>query len=236
MMEVGTRIYDLDYARVFKEVLSSLMKMRFDLKRVEAGKGQIEALWKGRGRDPDEKVEVLLTSTDYGIQVTMSSKTASPMAKVLSRSASIAVFFSTLDGLIGDHAVDVEHPDGYPSYYPGPGRKLASHELSPNVWYPISMALTEGLFLIAFGAPVIDSFIIDPLGLCFLIIGVLLIIAAALMGRGHMTAGGSIAIICGFLTLPLGLLGIFAGTWAFKIRDDKVPLIPDHSYILGGSG
>jgi hypothetical protein len=236
MEEVGTRTYKRGYQKVFKEVLSSLVNRGFQLKKADIGSGHLMAIWKGKGLNPDEKVDVRIFSTEFGVQVTLWAGTTSALARRQNKSVSVPMFFSSLDGRIGDYAVDWVQPDGYPSYYPGPSSQLASHKNTPSIWYPISMVLTEGLFLIFFGAPGLNSYFGWPIALCIVFIGVFLLMAGALMEMGHLTAGGIIAIICGGITIPIGFLGIYAGLWAFRIRDGRVPLIPDHGYMIGGSG
>jgi hypothetical protein len=236
MAEVGTMHYTLEYERVFKEVVSSLVERGFSLKATDVGKGTVRALWKGRGRDPDEMAEVRVIVHDHGVEVSMWARTASVLATRQVGSASVAVFFTALQGRIGDHAIKWQPPDGVPPWYPGPGPALASYGFSPTPWFPISLSLAQALLMLVFGfAGLFDPYL-WTIGLCDVVLGLLLVLAAVLMRTGHLTAGGSIAVIVGILTIPLGAMAIVAGIWAFRFRDGKVPLIPHQSYMIGGSG
>lgn len=239
MTEIGTRTYQLDYERVFKEVLSTLVDRGFQLKTTDMARGYLSSIWIGRYRDPDERVDVRLWTTGPGVQVMIWAKTASWLARRQERSASVPVFFHYLDERIGDSAVEFDTPEGYPSYYTGPGVQLENYGFSTTLWYPISLALTNALILLfigtgtsAYGPSTFGAF----LAFCEVGIAAILLTAAALMGMGRLNGGGVVAIIGGILSFPLGLLAIVADIWALKMDKGRVPLIQDHSYLPGGLG
>jgi len=233
MAEVGTRTYRLEYPKVAKEVMATMLEHDLQLKKTDIQGGHLIAIWRGRYRDPDERVDVRLWTSPWGIQVMAWAKPTSPLAKRIDGSGSIPVLFHGLDERIGKFAVDMNAPEGYPPYYPGPDAQLWSYRLSPSIWWAVALALTNGLIPLFFGTMGMFFDAIPLIALCNIIMGTMMLIAATLLALGKLTAGGWMALVCGILMFPIGLLGIVAGLWAFKVRDNRVPLIPDHSYALG---
>jgi len=228
------RTYGLARRLVLKAVIATLVDEGFQLTKADTSSGHIEAKWRGRGREPDEGVEVRVWGPDDEVNVTMKAEVIATLTSGPRRPTSLSTFFSALDGRIGEHALVDEHAETAPSYSPGLVEDLAQRWSHHTIRYPIALALANALFLVLSGTMGLFVFEDPLLPLCVIAISIPLIMGATLMASGRPRLGGMVASIGGMLSLPLGVLGIMAALWAFRIHEQRV--IQDRGILFGGLG
>lgn len=228
------RTYGLARRLVLKAVIATLVDEGFQLTKADTSSGHIEAKWRGNGKEPDERVEVRVWGPDDEVNVTMKAEVIATLTSGTRRPTSLSMFFSALDGRIGEHALVDEHAETAPSYSPGLVENLPQQWSRHTIRYPIALALANALVLVISGTMGLLVFGDPLLPLCVIAISIPLLVGATLMASGRPRLGGIIASIGGVLSLPLGVLGIMAALWAFRIHEQGV--IQDRGILFGGLG
>jgi len=95
---------------------------------------------------------------------------------------------------------------GYPQYQQPPPK--------PNPDLAVGLAALNGI--IAFGLAFVYMELLVALGLFLLIIAVLLLVGAGLIGAKQYKGGAVLCYIGGAITIPLGMMGIYAGGIAWN--------------------
>lgn len=215
MSATDTRIYSDTYERVFTEAQNALIDCKFKIEASDVNRGKIMASAGMSLTSWGETLAVTVGTTQYGVQVTMFSK---PYILDWGKSKeNVRNFFLALERRL---AV----PTRYPPIAPGTAQawRTASYvghappEPSPVV--PTVLALLNGVVPLLF----VPYFIGLDLGIGYAFAGFMLLVAfilfigSTLIFAKKYKAGAVFCALGGAITIPIGMLGIFAALKAWE--------------------
>jgi hypothetical protein len=230
MAEGGYVYYRERYERVFVEAQGALSDCRMRTDAADSAAGSISATTGISALSWGERVNVAVGATPQGVYV--SANSSAKVNDIGKGNENLRRFFEALDRRLPGARIGFPAGNrwgqayGYqPNLAAWPNYTPLGQPTPPGMMGAVAAATFNGIVALFLGFSMVGTpGIGTELGACMSFAALMLILGAALIGAKSYKAGAVLCFIGGLITIPLGLLGTWAGSKAMataKWRKDN---------------
>lgn len=214
MSAVGSRTYNLPYTNVIWEVEQAMVACRFNLEIVDQQRGYLKATTGLSMGSYGETVEVSVGRAGAGVTVHAESRPSHYFTDMGKSRTNVNQLLNYLDARMAGYIVQGDGGPPQATLASGGGPSLVVRTTEPSRTMPILLSMASALVAVLVSIFYMAAFLL--LGLFVLVFSILGILGAVLMTADKWKVGAVLAIICGVVTIPIGLLGIVGGSMAWQ--------------------
>ncbi|MBM4249433.1 MAG: hypothetical protein FJ149_08400 [Euryarchaeota archaeon] len=204
------------YGRVFVEAQAAMQDCRYRVRAADPASGRISGTTPMTPLSWGENIEIALGASPHGTCVSVSS--SAKLNDAGKGAENLGRFFEALDRRLPGSRTVMARPDGYQAAQgpglPGPGHQNylpVGQQAPPALTGAMGAASANGVIaivlgLIYIGSPGIGAWV----GALMAGAAITLLAGAALMAVRSRRIGAVLCAVGGLLTVPLGMLGIWA--------------------------